>query len=224
MTRIEPLLIPGPAGLLEALLEYDPRTIPSHCAVVCHPHPLFGGTMHTKAVFRAAKAAALEGIPTLRFNFRGVGKSQGTHDRGEGEQGDARAALDFLALRYPGSTVIMMGFSFGSAVGLRVGAADPRVFALVGMGLPVKSYDYSYLETSQKPKLFVEGTEDEYGPRAQVEELLARFAPPKRLEWIEGADHFFTGKLEEYQQVIRAFIREIVSQSHPLRREEQPYA
>ncbi len=170
--------------------------------------------MHTKAVFRAAKASALEGIPSLRFNFRGVGKSQGEFDRGEGEQDDARAALGFLASRYPGAPVIMMGFSFGSAVALRVGAADQRVFALVGMGLPVKSYDYSFLAVSGKPKLFVEGSEDEYGPRAQVEELVARFAPPKRLEWIEGADHYFTGKLEEYQQVIRAFIRETIFQTH----------
>ncbi|MGH9354127.1 MAG: alpha/beta hydrolase [Terriglobia bacterium] len=199
------------------MLEYDHETTPRHCAVVCHPHPQFGGTMHTKAVFRAAKAAVLEGIPALRFNFRGVGKSQGEFDRGNGEQDDARAAMVFLASRYPGAPVMMMGFSFGSAVALRVGAADERVFALVGMGLPVKSYDYSYLEVSEKPKLFVEGTADEYGPRAQVEKLVARFAPPKRLEWIEGADHYFTGKLEEYQQVIRAFIRETVSRSHPSR-------
>lgn len=204
-------MIPGPAGLLEALLGYDPGTAPRVCAIVCHPHPLFGGTMHTKAVYRAAKAATLEGIPALRFNFRGVGKSQGVYDQGEGEQEDARAALDFLVSRYPGVHIIMMGFSFGSAVALRVGAADERVAALVGMGLPVKSYDYAYLEASPKPKLFVEGTEDEYGPRAQVEQVVARFAPPKRLVWVEGADHFFTGKLEEYQQAIRAFVREVVT-------------
>lgn len=206
-------MIPGPSGLLEALLGSGPGTAPETCALVCHPHPLFGGTMHTKAVYRAAKAVMLEGIPALRFNFRGVGQSQGVYDRGEGEQEDARAALDFLVSRYPGAQVLMMGFSFGSAVALRVGAADRRVFALGGMGLPVKSYDYNYLETSPKPKLFVEGTEDEYGPRALVEQLIARFAPPKRLVWVEGADHFFTGKLDEYQQAIRTFVREIVTAS-----------
>ncbi|MGH9397088.1 MAG: alpha/beta hydrolase [Terriglobia bacterium] len=165
--------------------------------------------MHTKAVFRAAKGATLEGVPALRFNFRGVGQSQGKYDSGEGEQGDARAALDFLSSRYPEAPVLMMGFSFGSAVGLRVGAADARVVALVGMGLPVKSYDYSYLNTCPKPKLFVEGTQDQYGPRALVEETVARFAPPKQLHWVEGADHFFTGHLDEVEEAIRAFILEL---------------
>lgn len=199
------------------MIDYDHEAKAASCALVCHPHPLFGGTMHTKAVFHAAKAAVLEGVPALRFNFRGVGKSQGKYDRSHGEQDDARAALGFLSSRYPGAPVLMMGFSFGSAVGLSVGAGDDRVYALVGMGLPVKSYDYSYLITCNKPKLFVEGTEDEYGPRAQVEALVARFAPPKRLQWIEGADHYFAGKLPELQEAIRAFIREVMPASAPAR-------
>lgn len=210
MTRIETLVIAGPAGNIEAILEHDLDSPPRGCAVVCHPHPLFGGTMHTKAVFRAAKAAAQEGLAALRFNFRGVGKSEGKHEYGEGEQEDARAALNYLAGRFPAAPAVMMGFSFGSAVGLRVGAAEERVVALVGLALPVKSYDYSYLESSPKAKLFVEGTEDTYGPKADIEAFIARVAPPKRLEWIEGADHFFTGKLEAYQQAIRRFIREVL--------------
>lgn len=209
MTRIERIVIPGPAGKIEGLIESDPGAVPRYAALVCHPHPLFGGTMHTKAVFRAAKAAIQAGVPALRFNFRGVGQSQGHYDSGKGEQADARAALGFLASRYPETPVLMMGFSFGSAVGLRVGAADARVIALVGMGLPVKSYDYSYLATCSKPKLLVEGTEDEYGPRSMVEDTVARFAPPKRLHWVEGADHFFTGRLDEVEQTIRAFILEM---------------
>ncbi|MGH9435824.1 MAG: alpha/beta hydrolase [Terriglobia bacterium] len=211
MTKIERLFISGPAGALEGLIEYDPGAAPRFAALVCHPHPLFGGTLHTKAVFRAAKAAIRADVPALRFNFRGVGQSEGTYDSGEGEQADARAALDFLASRYPGTPVLMMGFSFGSAVGMRVGAADARVTALVGMGLPVKSYDYSYLAACPKPKLLVEGTNDEYGPRALVEETVARFAPPKRLHWVEGADHFFTGQLDEVEQTICDFILRLES-------------
>jgi alpha/beta superfamily hydrolase len=207
--------------LLEAMIDYDQAAKPAYCALVCHPHPLFGGTMHTKAVFHAAKAAVLEGVPALRFNFRGVGKSQGKYDHNHGEQDDARAALGFLASRYPETPVLMMGFSFGSAVGLSVGAGDDRVHALVGMGLPVKSYDYSYLNTCAKPKLIVEGTEDEYGPRAQVEALVARFAPPKRLQWIEGADHYFAGKLPELQETIRAFIREMMAAPRQTRLEAE---
>lgn len=167
--------------------------------------------MHTKVVFRAAKAATLEGLAALRFNFRGVGRSQGEYDSGAGEQGDARAALDYLETRYPSLPVVMMGFSFGSAVGLRVGASDPRAIALVGLGLPVKSYDYSYLADCPKPKLIIEGDEDQYGPRELVEQTVARFAPPKRLRWIRGADHFFTGHLGEVEDLIRAFVNEIRS-------------
>lgn len=190
------------------MIEYDHEEEARYAALVCHPHPMFGGTMHTKAVFHAAKAAALEGVPALRFNFRGVGGSEGKYDEGRGEQNDVRAALNYLSSRYPRVPVLLMGFSFGSAIGLRVGARDARVSALVGMGLPVKSYDYSYLSDCPKPKLFVEGANDPYGPRAQVEELVARVAPPKRLYWVEGADHFFTGKLDEVRETIRAFVRE----------------
>lgn len=163
--------------------------------------------MHTKVVFRAAKAAAQEGLAALRFNFRGVGRSEGEYDSGEGEQGDARAALDYLAGRYPQTPIVMMGFSFGSFVGLRAGASDPRVSALVGMGLPVKSYDYSFLDSCALPKLIIEGTLDQYGPHELVEQTVARFAPPTRLRWVSGADHFFTGQLDEVQHTIREFLK-----------------
>lgn len=209
--RIERLFIPGPAGRLEALLEYDSQPVTSTVALVCHPHPLYGGTMHTKAVFRAAKAALLEGVPTLRFNFRGVGQSAGEHGRGVGEQDDVRAALDFLSTRYRGAAIILMGFSFGSGIGLRVGAADARVAALVGLGLPVESYDFSYLRECSKPKLIVEGALDQYGPREKVQALFGTFAPPKKLYWVEGADHFFTGKLDEMQNAVQEFVRGIIT-------------
>lgn len=210
LTKIDRFLIPGPVGSLEAVLEYDANTAPAYSAVVCHPHPLYGGTMHTKIVFRAAKAAALEGLPALRFNFRGVGTSQGEFAHGIGELEDVRAALDAISARYPAVPVFLMGFSFGSAMCLQVGASDQRVAALVGMGLPVQKYDFSYLHSCLKPKLFVEGSEDEFGPRAQVEDLIATVSPPKELHWIEGGDHYCTGRLDEVEEVIRRFIRQTV--------------
>jgi uncharacterized protein len=175
-------------------------------ALVCHPHPLFGGTMHTKIVFRAAKAAISLGLPTLRFNFRGVGRSGGVFDEGSGERDDVRAALDFLSARFPDLPVVLMGFSFGSWVGLAVGAPDPRVTALVGLGVPVSSSDMRFLAAVTKPKLIVQGTEDLYGPRERVEAFYATLAPPKSIAWIEGADHFFTGKLGEAQAAVRLFL------------------
>jgi len=200
-------MIPGAAGPLEALLEWEPQRpdFPAR-ALVCHPHPEYGGTMHNKVVFRAAKAALQAGLPTLRFNFRGVGKSQGSYDGGPGEQEDVRAALDFLASRYPEKPVCLMGFSFGAWVGLAVGAGDPRVMALVGLGVPVGTNDLSFLGQVQKPKLIVQGSEDEFGPRAQMEAFYASLPEPKRLHFVAGADHFFTGKLDEVQPVVREFL------------------
>lgn len=202
-------MIPGPAGVLESVLEYTPGDTPLYAAIVCHPHPLFGGTMHNKVVFRAAKAALVENIPTLRFNFRGVGKSQGEFANGVGETEDVRAALDSLSSRFPGASVILMGFSFGSEIGLRVGVGDARVVALVGLGLAVTRHEYSFLLGSAKPKLFVQGTNDEFGPRPEVEKLIRAVSPPKELHWVDGVDHFFTGKLDEVQEVIRSFLRRI---------------
>lgn len=204
--RIERLFLAGPAGPLEALLEWVPQARPRMAALVCHPHPLFGGTMHTKIVFRAAKAALSLGFPALRFNFRGAGQSGGVFDEGRGERDDVRAALDFLSARFSGLPIVLMGFSFGSWVGLAVGATDPRVTALVGLGVPVSSSDMSFLAAVTKPKLIVQGTEDIYGPRERVEEFYAGSNPPKFLSWIEDADHFFTGKLGEAQAAVRLFL------------------
>jgi alpha/beta superfamily hydrolase len=204
-------MIQGRVGLLETILEYDPGHAVEYTAMICHPHPLYGGTMHNKVVFRAAKAALREGLPTLRFNFRGAGRSQGEFGNGVGETDDVRAALDNLSSRYPRTPVILMGFSFGLGVGLRVGAEDPRVVALVGLGLAVNRHDYSFLRKCHKPKLFVQGTEDEFGPRHEVQVIVAAFPPPKKLHWVEGVDHFFTGKLHELERVIGSFIREVTS-------------
>jgi uncharacterized protein len=195
--------------VLEALLQYDPELPARFSAVVCHPHPLFGGSMHNKVVFRAARAALLEGIPALRFNFRGVGKSAGAFADGIGEEGDVRAALDYVSSRFAGSRVVLMGFSFGSGVGLRVGAVDKRVVALVGLGVAVTRQDYSVLKECLKPKLIVQGTLDEFGPRADVLQLFDSLHPPKKIHWVEGAGHFFHGRLGEVVGAVRSFLHEL---------------
>ena len=193
-------------------MEWNPQVTPRHVALVCHPHPLYGGTMHNKVVFRAAKAALLSGLPTLRFNFRGAGKSVGTFTGGDGEREDVRAALDYLAAHFPGLPVCLMGFSFGSWVGLAVGATDARVSTLVGLGVPVNSLNFDFLRDVRKPKLILQGTRDEFGPVAQVSELYRSLAEPKQIHWVQGADHFFAGKLDEVQEALRQFLSPTVGE------------
>jgi len=201
------LFLAGPAGRLEALLWTTGDANPARTALVCHPHPLFGGTMHNKVAFQAAKSLQRAGMPVLRFNFRGAGQSEGTHDRGHGERDDVRAALDFLAAEFPGRPVVLAGFSFGSWVGLRVGAEDARVSHLIGVGIPVNDSDFSYLRESTKPKLFVVGTRDQFAAQDRVESVVAEFPEPKRLVFIEDADHFFTGKLDQLDRAITDWIK-----------------
>ena len=184
-------------------------------ALVCHPHPQFGGTLHNKVVFRAAKAATGLGLAALRFNFRGVGQSQGEYSHGVGERDDVRAALDYLLTRFADKPVCLMGFSFGAWVGLAVGARDPRVKSLVGLGLPTASEDLAFLRQATKPKLIVQGTQDVYGPRNQVEALFASLPEPKRIHWVEGADHFFSGKLDEVQAAVRVFLEQTLAAVAP---------
>jgi alpha/beta superfamily hydrolase len=200
--------LPGSAGSLEALLWTVPEQKPPSVALVCHPHPLFGGTMHNKVVYQAAKALHQAGMPVLRFNFRGAGLSQGEHDQGRGESGDVRVALDFLATEFPGAPIILAGFSFGAYVGLRVGANDSRVTRLIGLGIPVNRWDLSSLKDCAKPKLLISGGNDEFGARDKIEALFAELPEPKRLKIIEGVDHFFAGKLKEVGETIGAWVRE----------------
>jgi|YelNatPaOPRAMG01_1025707.scaffolds.fasta_scaffold28521_3 alpha/beta superfamily hydrolase len=211
-TKIEHLILTGPEGDIEALLEWDPAWQPRQVAIVCHPHPLYGGTMHNKVVFRAAKAATHLEVPALRFNFRGVGRSAGKYADGIGERDDARAVLDYLSERFPNIPVTMMGFSFGSVVALAVGSEDERVYSLVGIGLPVNSTNFSFLHGVQKPKLLVQGTEDQFGSRERIEKLFETLSEPKRLLFVEGADHFLTGRLHEMQAEIQGFLRSILDQ------------
>ena len=198
----------GPAGRLEAILWSPPADAPSMAALVCHPHPLFGGTMHNKVVYQAAKSLDGLGLPVLRFNFRGAGLSAGTHDRGQGEQGDVRAALDFLAREYHRLPLLCAGFSFGCWVGLRVGCEDARVSALMGLGTPVNLTDFSYLTRCEKPKLFVQGGKDEHGEVAKLRTLVASLPGENRLAVVQGADHFFAGKLDQLDQAITTWLIE----------------
>lgn len=199
----------GPAGRLEALLWTQPPDVaPRLTAVVCHPHPLFGGTMHNKVVYQAAKALHLFGIPVLRFNFRGAGLSAGIHDRGLGEQADVSAAIDYLLQEFSGVPVLLAGFSFGAWVGLRVGCRDARVAELIGLGIPVDGSDLTYLRECGKPKLFVQGGNDQFGSRPNVQALYETLPPPKLLVLVNGADHFFAGKLGEVQAAIDSWLGE----------------
>jgi hypothetical protein len=197
----------GAAGSLEALLWTSSAENPESAALVCHPHPLFGGTMHNKVVYQAAKALHEAGMPVLRFNFRGAGLSQGKHDDGRGELEDVRVALDYLAREFAGAPILLAGFSFGACVGLRVGSEDSRVMRLIGLGIPLIRCDMTYLQDCKKPKLFISGGNDEFGPREQVEALFATLPEPKKLRIVEGVDHFFSGKLGEVGAEIAGWAR-----------------
>jgi alpha/beta superfamily hydrolase len=210
----------GPAGPLEALLNTGRDDAP-FSALVCHPHPAGGGTMHNKVVYHAMKALSSFGLPVLRFNFRGVGLSEGEHADGPGERDDTRAALDWLdrTLHLP---IIFAGFSFGSHVGLHACCGDPRVPGLIALGLPVhaagRNYTYGFLANCPQPKLFISGDHDQYGPMHQVQQAWARAPEPKRTRVIAGADHFFQGtpesptpKLAEMQTEIRTWLTDTFS-------------
>jgi alpha/beta superfamily hydrolase len=205
------LLIPTAHGRLEALLKEQRAGERRGAALVLHPHPLGGGTMHNKVVFRAAAALNDAGLDTLRFNFRGVGQSTGTHDEGRGEIEDARDALSFLAGRYEAEPLTLAGFSFGAWVGMRVGIADARVRSLVSIGTPVDKYDFSFMADCRKPVLFVHGERDEFGSTESLRALVARLPAEARarLEIIEHADHFFAGHLDALKRVITEWANHI---------------
>ena len=228
----------GPAGRLEAILVL-PETPPVAAAVVCHAHPLHGGMMHFKVVFRAAKALQSAGLAALRFNFRGVGRSEGAHDHGAGEQEDARAALFELQDRFPGLPLVLGGFSFGSVVALRVAARDPRVRAVFALGYPLRmadhlpgtsplrmaghlpgtsplrvadhlpgtspvslAADHAYLTSIARPRLFVQGEHDEFGPGEALRALAEPLHPPREIVVVPAANHFFDGQLDALQGAV----------------------
>jgi alpha/beta superfamily hydrolase len=196
------LFIPAPHGRLEAILKKPRAEIVRGVALVLHPHPLGGGTMHNKVVFRAAAALNDAGLTTLRINFRGVGQSSGAHDEGRGELEDVRAGLDYLAAEYPNQEITLCGFSFGARVGLESGINDERVARLIGIGAPVDKYDFSFLEGCRKPILFVHGEHDEYGNVDKLRKLIAKIKAPVELRVIKDAGHFFDEQLDELKRVI----------------------
>jgi alpha/beta superfamily hydrolase len=203
--------IPSPTGHLEGILKPEEEgVIPRYAAIVCHPHSLYGGTMHNKVVFKVAQTLQMLGMPSLRFNFRGVGRSTGTYDEGRGEMDDVRYALEFLSNRYPGLPVILGGFSFGAYVALRVAAIDDRVQAMIGLGVPARMLDGQYLNDSHKPKLIIQGTEDEQASYALTAKWFEHVPAPKSMIAIQGADHFFQGHLDEVQGIIATFVQNII--------------
>jgi len=215
MTRVREIV--GPAGRLEALFEEPPalggvnadglvergRAAGVRAAVVlAHPHPQYGGSMHTKVVYQAAKAFARIGCAVLRFNFRGVGLSEGSYADGIGELADFRAALDFMHQRYPSARLWSGGFSFGSWIGLTAGTSDPRVSTLIGLAPPLARYDFEPVRVSTKPKFFVQGEFDELCPLKQMQQFYARVEEPKELVVVDGADHLFDGKTIEVGEAL----------------------
>lgn len=216
---IRSLFLDGPAGRLEALLNVGSANA-SHAAIVCHPHPLYGGTLHNKVVFHAMKALNGFGFPVLRFNFRGTGLSEGEHAGGIGEIEDVLAALGWLERKFS-LPIIFAGFSFGAAVGLRAAWSDDRVDALVALGLPAipvesesgqaRVYSFDFLRTSTKPKLFVSGARDQFAPAGTLEALVSTFNEPKKLVRIEAGDHFFEGRLREMREAIEIWVESSIS-------------
>ena len=207
----------GPAGALEALLNVG-RSDSAYTAVVCHPHPPSGGTMHTKVVYQAMKAFSHFGVPVLRFNFRGTGRSAGVHSGGPGEIEDTRAAIDWLNRTFQ-VPILLAGFSFGANIGFQAACGDSRVKGLVGLGMPLqaggRSYSYDFLSGCMAPKLFLTGAADPFAPRAIMESMFAAAPEPKEMHWIDGAEHFFAGipgspqpKLDRLQMAMRRWLGE----------------
>ncbi len=202
--RIESHMIPGPAGRLESLLEEPEAGRPTEAALICHPHPRHGGTMHNKVVYRLARALRSAGAAALRFNYRGVNLSAGTYDHGIGELEDARAALAWLRARYPGLPCSVAGFSFGSRIALKLGCQSGAA-RLIAAGMP-EAYqaELAGLDWGAIPKYFIQSTNDEYGPCTGLKAFFDTLPDPKRLLWIDSRDHFFAGGLDALEAAIAA--------------------
>ena len=190
------------AGRLEAV--YREMIDPLGVAVICHPHPLHGGTLHNKVVFRASRGLEAADVATLRFNFRGVGTSQGRHDDGEGEQRDFEAALRWIRSRHPGKKILAGGFSFGAWVASRVACQLPEVDAVFLIGAPIDNYDLLYLSRCRKPKLLIHGSRDEHGDPEKLARYVEQWSECEMV-LVEGADHFFANQLEVVEESMRSW-------------------
>ena len=195
--RLVPLDLKGPAGNLETLLQEREGVTPPMVALVCHPHPLYGGTMHNKVAHRVAATLFARGAAVMRFNFRGVGRSEGSHDRGRGELQDALALLDWLRRRHARAEAWVAGFSFGSWVASRVAASEPAVRRLLLVAPPVHTQTFEEMRTCPVPKLVIQGTADDVCRPENLERVYPTWAEPRQLEWVEGASHFFDRRLAE---------------------------
>jgi alpha/beta superfamily hydrolase len=204
--RIESFFVDGPAGRLEALLEAPDEAVPVEAALVCHPHPRYGGTMHNKVVYRLARGLRKTGCAVLRFNYRGVNLSQGEYGRGFGETDDARAALAELRRRHPDLPLLTAGFSFGSRIALQLAAGNPAaelgVQRTIAVGFPTKYANREFVYEVRVPKFFVQSTHDEHGPRTELTEFYDSLPQPKQLDWVEAIDHFFKDNLQGFEDVV----------------------
>ncbi len=200
--RIESLFIDGPAGRLEALLEEPEDRDPRHAVLVCHPHPQHGGTMHNKVVYRIARALRRAGAVVLRFNYRGVNLSEGEYDKGVGEVEDARAALALLRSRYPDLPFSLAGFSFGSRIILKLGCQTPEVSELLAVGFPANLPDSQSLGQCPIPKVFIVSRNDQFCAVSSMEAYFDALAEPKELIWVDAADHFFGGSLDQFEETV----------------------
>ena len=212
--RLTSVEVPGPAGALEALLQEHAGVGHPIAALVLHPHPLHGGTFHNKVVHRAASTLVQFGAAVLRINFRGVGHSAGSFDRGRGELEDARAAWRWLAARHPESRLWLAGFSFGSWVAARLAASEPNCERVILVAPPVGTQDFSVMKHSAVPKLVLQGTADSVCPPALLDEQYAGWAEPRQLQRVEGASHFFDRKLAEFGHALREGLAGVVTEAN----------
>jgi uncharacterized protein len=210
--KIESLFLPGPAGRLEALLEKPEEGAPREAALVCHPHPRHGGTMHNKVVYRIARGLRRAGAVVLRFNYRGVNLSEGSYAHGEGEREDARVALDYLRGRYPKLPYTLAGFSFGSRIvlqlgcELQLGCAQAGARRVIAVGFPTVYKDRANLEGCTVPRIFVQSTRDEFGPVEELTALTNTLPEPKQVIFVEAQDHFFAGALDRLEEIIAQLV------------------
>jgi alpha/beta superfamily hydrolase len=200
--RIESVFLEGPAGRLEALLEEPEERAPDGAALICHPHPQHGGTMHNKVVYRIARGLRRSGHVALRFNYRGVNLSEGSYDHGEGELDDARVALAFLKSRYPNLPFTLAGFSFGSRIALRLGCEGTGATRVIAVGFPTVYKDRSYLDGCTLPRVFVQSTRDEFGPVEELNRVVEGLPEPKQVILVDARDHFFAGALDQLEESI----------------------
>ena len=207
--RIESCAIAGPAGKLEALLEEPEEGEPRFAALVCHPHPQHGGTMHNKVVYRIARGLRKTGGVVLRFNYRGVNLSEGTYADGVGELEDARVCLRFLRERYPELPFVVAGFSFGSRIALQLAGQVPEMARAIAVGFPTKYPEQGYLEPCAVPRTFIHSTIDVHGPKVELEALVATLSGGPTLEFVESRDHFFVDALDAFEGAVERAGRQI---------------